>query len=599
MRRPRLQHRRHPRGHRDGRRKPRSSCPPARSPRPRERGAGAQHRRRHERHACRRETFPVLRRPATAAGARVTAPARAGCGSAPRAAPAAAGSTPAAATSPWPTCAAGSSSSTSGPSAASTACTSSTSCGRWRSSTPTRSSLIGVHSPKFEHEADADALAAAVERYAVAPPRARRPRAGRPGRPTPPAPGRPWSSSTPRATSSRPSRARATRTASPVLVDELVEEHAAKGTLRRGDAPYVAPPPPTRRCASRARPPRWPDGSFVVSDTAHHQLVHLEADLVTERARFGGSGHLQRAPGGARAAGRRGRAGRLRRRRRRHRQPPGQGHPPRRRRGPHPGRHGTASCASARAAARRCSQDLSTPWDVAWFIDRVVIAMAGMHQLWALHLAADPRDNTVAVLAGTSAEGLRDGAAHDAWFAQPSGLATSADGRRLWVADSETSALRSLTLDRRRASRSPPTSGRACSTSATGTVPPTRRCCSTRSASPSCPTARSRSATPTTAPSAASTPSPVRSPRWPRGCASPATRSSRSTAAQTRLVVVESAAHQLDPRAAARGGPAGRRPGPRDPAAAHPLAAGDVALRVASRRPRDRSSTTAGATPPG
>jgi DNA-binding beta-propeller fold protein YncE len=72
--------------------------------------------------------------------------------------------------------------------------------------------------------------------------------------------------------------------------------------------------------------------------------------------------------------------------------------------------------------------------------------MAGTHQLWALHLARDPADNTVAVLAGTSAEGIRDGAAHDAWFAQPSGLATSADGQRLWVADSETSALRSLTL---------------------------------------------------------------------------------------------------------------------------------------------------------
>ena len=91
-------------------------------------------------------------------------------------------------------------------------------------------------------------------------------------------------------------------------------------------------------------------------------------------------------------------------------------------------------------------QDLSTPWDLAWFLDRVVIAMAGTHQLWVLHLAQDPADNTVAVLAGTSAEGIRDGAAHDAWFAQPSGLATSADGRRLWVADSETSALRSLTL---------------------------------------------------------------------------------------------------------------------------------------------------------
>ena len=41
---------------------------------------------------------------------------------------------------------------TSGPSAASTACTCSMSCGRWRRSTPTCSSSIGVHSPKFEHE---------------------------------------------------------------------------------------------------------------------------------------------------------------------------------------------------------------------------------------------------------------------------------------------------------------------------------------------------------------------------------------------------------------------------------------------------------------
>lgn len=50
------------------------------------------------------------------------------------------------------------------------------------------------------------------------------------------------------------------------------------------------------------------------------------------------------------------------------------------------------------------------------------------------------------MLGGTSAEGLRDGPADEAWFAQPSGLATSADGNRLWVADSETSALRSLDL---------------------------------------------------------------------------------------------------------------------------------------------------------
>jgi hypothetical protein len=53
----------------------------------------------------------------------------------------------------------------------------------------------------------------------------------------------------------------------------------------------------------------------------------------------------------------------------------------------------------------------------------------------------------VSILAGTTVEGLRDGAALDGWLAQPSGLAV--DGDRLWFADSETSALRYLTADGR------------------------------------------------------------------------------------------------------------------------------------------------------
>ncbi len=72
--------------------------------------------------------------------------------------------------------------------------------------------------------------------------------------------------------------------------------------------------------------------------------------------------------------------------------------------------------------------------------------MAGVHQLWELRLDPDPAASTVAVLAGTTQEGIRDGAAATAWFAQPSGLAVGPDGR-LWLADSESSALRSLTLD--------------------------------------------------------------------------------------------------------------------------------------------------------
>lgn len=42
----------------------------------------------------------------------------------------------------------------------------------------------------------------------------------------------------------------------------------------------------------------------------------------------------------------------------------------------------------------------------------------------------------------TTVEALRDGPLAEAWLAQPSGLAVSTDGSRLWVADSETSAIR-------------------------------------------------------------------------------------------------------------------------------------------------------------
>jgi sugar lactone lactonase YvrE len=64
--------------------------------------------------------------------------------------------------------------------------------------------------------------------------------------------------------------------------------------------------------------------------------------------------------------------------------------------------------------------------------------MAGIHQLWWF----DPIRRTVGVYAGTTVEALRDGPLEQAWLAQPSGLAASVDGRRLWIVDSETSALR-------------------------------------------------------------------------------------------------------------------------------------------------------------
>jgi hypothetical protein len=86
---------------------------------------------------------------------------------------------------------------------------------------------------------------------------------------------------------------------------------------------------------------------------------------------------------------------------------------------------------------------LSSPWDVVWSekLGKVVVAMAGTHQIFTF----DPLSGKVAILAGSGLEGLLDGPAPQAWFAQPSGLAVDPSGD-LWVADSETSALRRVRL---------------------------------------------------------------------------------------------------------------------------------------------------------
>jgi len=79
---------------------------------------------------------------------------------------------------------------------------------------------------------------------------------------------------------------------------------------------------------------------------------------------------------------------------------------------------------------------LNTPWDVLWHDGRLYLAMAGQHQLWTY----DPRDEKLEVFAGTRREALTDGPRLKAALNQPSGLAT--DGKRLYFADSEASAIR-------------------------------------------------------------------------------------------------------------------------------------------------------------
>jgi thiol-disulfide isomerase/thioredoxin len=84
---------------------------------------------------------------------------------------------------------------------------------------------------------------------------------------------------------------------------------------------------------------------------------------------------------------------------------------------------------------------LNSPWDVYLNGDRLFIAMAGHHQIWMLDLVA----GEIVPFAGSGREDIADGPLPLASLAQPSGL--TSDGKHLYVADSEVSALRRVPLD--------------------------------------------------------------------------------------------------------------------------------------------------------
>ncbi|MFI7545614.1 NHL domain-containing thioredoxin family protein [Actinoplanes sp. NPDC049599] len=298
--------------------------------------------------------------------------------------------------------------------------------------------VIGVHSPKFEHERDPAALAAAVERYGVHHPV------------LDDADMQMW----------QQYAAKAWPTLSVIdpegyvvasmageghaeglmrLLDELIATHEAAGTLHRGDGPYVPPAAPDTLLRFPGKAIELPNGNLLVSDSARHSLVELTADGESLVRRFG-TGERGRADGPAELAS--------------FNEPQGLCLLP----------TGTAdydvvvadtvnhllrglrletgevvTVAGTGRPWRTAADDgesLSSPWDVAWFEEQVVVAMAGIHQLWWFA----PASGATGVYAGTTVESLRDGKLPDVWMAQPSGL--SAAGDRLWIADSETSALR-------------------------------------------------------------------------------------------------------------------------------------------------------------
>jgi thiol-disulfide isomerase/thioredoxin len=299
--------------------------------------------------------------------------------------------------------------------------------------------VIGVHSPKFEHERDPEALAAAVERYGVHHPV------------VDDGDMHIWQQYAAKAwptlavidptgylVASMAGEGHADGLAR--LIDELIGKHEIDGTLHRGDGPYVPPPAPSTLFRFPGKAIELPNGNLLVSDSARHSLVEVTADGETLVRRIGSGergepfsepqGLVLLPPAAAEVAGYdvvvadtvnhqlRGlklATGELT-------LVAGSGRPWR-------------SAVDDRPHDALAA-DLSSPWDLAWFDDKVIIAMAGIHQLWWF----DPAKRTVGVYAGTTVEALRDGPIPDVWMAQPSGL--SASGDRLWIADSETSALR-------------------------------------------------------------------------------------------------------------------------------------------------------------
>lgn len=306
---------------------------------------------------------------------------------------------------------------------------------------------IGVHSPKFQHEADPDALAAAVERYEV-----RHPVLDDPELAT-------WQDYAVKAwptlvvvdpegyvvhVAAGEGHVEALRS----VVGQVVAEHDAKGTLHRGEGPYTPPEPAETTLRFPSKVLALDGGTLLVTDSARHSLVEFAADGETMLRRIG-SAARGREDGPAQSAS--------------FAEPAGLALLPEEvaaeagydvvvadtvnhlLRGVRLADGAVITLAGTGEQWRDGADSgparetpLTSPWDVAWWgpAGGVVIAMAGNHTLGLF----DPVAGEVRRFAGTTVEGLRDGDVTEAFFAQTSGLAV--EGDRLWLADSETSALR-------------------------------------------------------------------------------------------------------------------------------------------------------------
>jgi thiol-disulfide isomerase/thioredoxin len=295
---------------------------------------------------------------------------------------------------------------------------------------------IGVHSPKFPHEAEHAAVEAAVRRYEV-----RHPVLDDPDLAT-------WRQYAVKAwptlvlvdpdgyvIATRPGEGHAAELTQ--LIDELVADYGDR--LRRGGPELEPAPEPETTLRFPGGVAVTPAGTLLVADAGHHSLAELAPDGVTLLRRIG-SGTRGRADGSPDTAS--------------FAEPQGLTVlPP----GAVPGvdvlvadtanhlvrgvRLDTGEVTTVIDLPRALERartitgpvpPVFSPWDVAWWEGRIAVAAAGVHLLVS----------ATGLLAGTTVEGLRDGPALDGWLAQPSGLA--ADGATLWFVDAETSSLRTL-----------------------------------------------------------------------------------------------------------------------------------------------------------
>jgi thiol-disulfide isomerase/thioredoxin len=304
--------------------------------------------------------------------------------------------------------------------------------------------VIGVHSPKFEHERDHEALVRAVARYDV-----RHPVLDDPDRATWDQYGvRAWPTLVlvdPAGYAVAAVSGEGNAVALEKTIAKMIEEHRAAGTLNEASIKTLPPAVGGGPLHFPGKVASGPDGLFAIADSGHNRVI-------ISRANEAGDGAEVQAVAGTRV------------------------------RGAEDGGFSDATFADPQgmlfldartllvadtgnhlirrldvasetvetiagtgAQARwgatggpARSTPLNSPWDLELWVGVVVIAMAGSHQLWALDLEKED----VGVLAGSGMENLVDGPAQVAAMAQPSGL--SSGGGRLWIVDSETSSLRYL-----------------------------------------------------------------------------------------------------------------------------------------------------------